>query len=744
MSGSSSNFTPTISNQLSSKSAWSRGPPQNPSDLPLPPYSRFQSHSRRPGSLAQGVPVEDGVSIPRNDVGVVKQGPAVTFGSMDDVSAPIFPQPSASPVVSEGAKNFGVLSTSFSSSSIVPAPGVTFAKPKMDLHKFFQNPSSQPSTPSTVNVNDTSSPAARPSPLPSQSSSNQLNPSSSTQPSLTPFVLNPRSQQQNTVPGSGPSPRSPTYLCQLTNGGGSHSQTGPSSGPSAGVSSPRLGAYSPSGMILPPPLIQTQVQSQVPVGWPGYHYPVVHGSGVPMSPRKHLPPMQGPGTPTIPHPAATPAYHPSPVFHAPSGSVSSTPSLLPNPSGALPGPGRLNTSSIVFAPTPSKKITMRYVDGREVSVETLVKGSSASSAPTTGARQNPSVTPRRKGGPVRIETLEQLRKRLDKQKAETEEREEECEKESQRREHEEGWGDAEENARGDNHEFLLQSRPIYEEKPGSHSPFDAVGSEQLSLTGDGSGQAFTNDTDPGEPSQSVGWSVISSGGSGLSPERSEAAGTGSIPIGGAALPFRGTSSQGGDMPSHRTRSKRGEKKSDATKATTGPQAYGVAFDQSQATPLANLGPIAPPQMSGNGWDRKLLPSNDPDAPEVVDRKLKALLNKLTMEKFDSISDQIIQWVNRSESQKDGRTLIQVIRFIFEKATDGPTRSEVYARLCRKMMEQISPKVQDEGIKNTEGKPIAGGQLFRRYLLNRCQEDFERGWVAKETTTAAKKAMEDQD
>ncbi|KAK0454500.1 armadillo-type protein [Armillaria borealis] len=63
-------------------------------------------------------------------------------------------------------------------------------------------------------------------------------------------------------------------------------------------------------------------------------------------------------------------------------------------------------------------------------------------------------------------------------------------------------------------------------------------------------------------------------------------------------------------------------------------------------------------------------------------------------------------------------------------------SEMYACLCQKMMEQISPKVQDDGIKNAKGKSIAGGQLFRKYLLNRCQEDFERGWVAKEATAAA--------
>ena len=61
------------------------------------------------------------------------------------------------------------------------------------------------------------------------------------------------------------------------------------------------------------------------------------------------------------------------------------------------------------------------------------------------------------------------------------------------------------------------------------------------------------------------------------------------------------------------------------------------------------------------------------------------------------------------------------------------------------MEQVSSIIQDDGMKNNDGKPIAGGQLFRKYLLNRCQENFERGWVAKEATAAAAatKALEDK-
>ena len=99
---------------------------------------------------------------------------------------------------------------------------------------------------------------------------------------------------------------------------------------------------------------------------------------------------------------------------------------------------------------------------------------------------------------------------------------------------------------------------------------------------------------------------------------------------------------------------------------------------------------------------------DQDLPELVERKVKGLL---TLEKFTSISDRIIAWANKSEKEKDGRTLIQAIRLVYEKAMDEATWSEMYARLCtgRKMMEQIGTQanVQDDGIKNSEGKPITG-------------------------------------
>lgn len=322
----------------------------------------------------------------------------------------------------------------------------------------------------------------------------------------------------------------------------------------------------------------------------------------------------------------------------------------------------------------------------------------------------------------------------------------------------------------------MQFMSVCKEKPDSLPPLDAIGLEPADQTypmsrgGSGRRQASVSmgppsSTAPRQASHGLGISVggkasgsftmgqFSTPGAKMTSDERFAISNRSTSMSGgpAGLPFgrpqpmqRSTSQGGPGLPlgSNRTRSKRGEKRN----ANTGP---------SQAIPNAapltqySMEPLPPLEVSANRWTptsigRKSQSASE-DSPEVVERKVKALLNKLTMEKFDSISDQIIAWANKSESEKDGRTLIQVIKLVFEKATDEATWSEMYARLCRKMMEQISDNVQDDGIRNVEGKHITGGHLFRKYLLNRCQEDFERGWASKESTAAAAaaKAGEDQ-
>jgi len=315
---------------------------------------------------------------------------------------------------------------------------------------------------------------------------------------------------------------------------------------------------------------------------------------------------------------------------------------------------------------------------------------------------------------------------------------------------------------------------ICKEKPATLPPLDAIGIEPLDhsslhLMRGGSGRHRTSSAalppqrqasiglgfSPGTMGKGVSNSFNPMGNFGtgaaskLSSEDRFAASSRAASVSGAAgmpfarpMPMTRTASTGPMAQRDRVRSKRGERRDPNKLINTGQNQASTTLQNQQM----DFESVAPLQATANRWDRKTFQVQaDGDSPEMVERKVKGLLNKLTMEKFDSISDQIISWANKSENEKDGRTLIQVIKLVFEKATDEATWSEMYARLGRKMMEQISPKVQDDGIKNNEGKPITGGQLFRKYLLNRCQEDFERGWVAKEATAAAAatKAMEDE-
>ncbi|KAI7829093.1 hypothetical protein BX661DRAFT_181367 [Kickxella alabastrina] len=113
--------------------------------------------------------------------------------------------------------------------------------------------------------------------------------------------------------------------------------------------------------------------------------------------------------------------------------------------------------------------------------------------------------------------------------------------------------------------------------------------------------------------------------------------------------------------------------------------------------------------------------------EVYNRRIYALLNKMTPDNFDSVSDELLVWGNKSLLETNGRILRHLIDTVFFKATDEKTWVTTYARLCLKLICNIDPNIADENVKNKEGNPIMGGLLVRKYLLTKCQEDFERGW-----------------
>ncbi|KAK1219417.1 hypothetical protein PQX77_017851 [Marasmius sp. AFHP31] len=178
-----------------------------------------------------------------------------------------------------------------------------------------------------------------------------------------------------------------------------------------------------------------------------------------------------------------------------------------------------------------------------------------------------------------------------------------------------------------------------------------------------------------------------------------------------------TKRQGGELEKKkRTRTKRG------------------LYTKPGAPPLPELIPLA---ITENRWDRSIFAGIPPDSPELVSRKARSLLNKLTATNFDSISDQIIAWANRGPI-----ALARVVELIFEHSTFHDARfTETYARLCHKTMERISSTVQDTGIKDNQGHPVAGGPLFRTYLLHRCKDEFARIWGSNKYSAPDEKTRE---
>ncbi|EHK47275.1 hypothetical protein TRIATDRAFT_217846 [Trichoderma atroviride IMI 206040] len=183
-----------------------------------------------------------------------------------------------------------------------------------------------------------------------------------------------------------------------------------------------------------------------------------------------------------------------------------------------------------------------------------------------------------------------------------------------------------------------------------------------------------------------------------------------------------------NSPRQSSRSTRGSRRNDNTAKEA---------QAAKTMPLTAGQDLKPIVVSASGWKPTSIGAKPGAAasgqtshmePEMVQRKVKAALNKMTPENFERIADQILLIASQSKDESDGRTLRQVIQLTFEKATDEAHWASMYAKFCKRMLETMSPEIRDENIKDKNGQVVSGGNLFRKYLLNRCQEEFERGWT----------------
>ncbi|KAI8440643.1 hypothetical protein MSG28_001853, partial [Choristoneura fumiferana] len=89
-------------------------------------------------------------------------------------------------------------------------------------------------------------------------------------------------------------------------------------------------------------------------------------------------------------------------------------------------------------------------------------------------------------------------------------------------------------------------------------------------------------------------------------------------------------------------------------------------------------------------------------------KVRGILNKLTPEKFQKLSDDLLGLELDSDKVLKG-----VILLIFEKALDEPKYSSMYAQLCKRLSEE-APNLE----------PAPQPCTFRLLLLNKCRAEFE--------------------
>ena len=111
------------------------------------------------------------------------------------------------------------------------------------------------------------------------------------------------------------------------------------------------------------------------------------------------------------------------------------------------------------------------------------------------------------------------------------------------------------------------------------------------------------------------------------------------------------------------------------------------------------------------------------------RKVSELLINLTAENVDTTTHALVEIANNSKHESNTRTLRVVIGLLFTRGTNEHNPAQ-YASLCCCMMEMIDPQVIDVSVVNRDGDFLKGPQLFRKFLLNLCQEEFEQCWVVE--------------
>jgi len=116
--------------------------------------------------------------------------------------------------------------------------------------------------------------------------------------------------------------------------------------------------------------------------------------------------------------------------------------------------------------------------------------------------------------------------------------------------------------------------------------------------------------------------------------------------------------------------------------------------------------ISPPSQSSWSTQCRKKPNDDPE--KLFNRRMKSIMNKLTVEKFDKLYAQLLECGFTKKEHVQA-----LMKEVFEKATTQHHFIEMYTTLCMKISDWLE---EQHGIDNDES-------CFKRILLNQCQESF---------------------
>lgn len=160
------------------------------------------------------------------------------------------------------------------------------------------------------------------------------------------------------------------------------------------------------------------------------------------------------------------------------------------------------------------------------------------------------------------------------------------------------------------------------------------------------------------------------------------------------------------------------------------------------TPMVKLKPeeVVPLEKSKSRWVPKSQKKVEkevkyaPDGVTVIlddddiQKKVKSLLNKMTLDNLDVIGDELLELANQSLWEDDKNALNRVIEYTFAKAFDEPHWSAMYAKWTQKLLKEVNEDIGLE-LQSATGEisSIKGPNLVYRIIMKTCQVEFEKGW-----------------